>query len=399
MFLFQVTEMTIYMVLGAIVAICIILIISSLVKIEKNKKQEKDQEKPVVDNQIKKEEIIKPIVVKEGNVVKAEVKLADKETSNEKTIVEKEDTKNKSDEVKIEKLPEEEIKKNDILNPTFISIEKEKANEEIAESPSIIVTEDIKVKQETSERRYVGKYEIFKEGEYFKYRLKASNGEVLCVSEIYSSEKGCFEAIENVKKNLSVGTITIGSDKNGLYTFTLKAKNGRPLIVSANYSTKERVESAMNSFKRFANTSIVNVIDEVKESAFLNEMEKIEPQSVDNEYNGKFVVIEKDSKYSYVLKASNGVILCRSDEYITKLSCLNAIQVLKNAIEKGTFYLAQDKRNQFQFKLYSDKNRLIIVGESYTRKSSALSAINSVKKFYLNAKIVEEVQSEAVVER
>jgi len=47
-----------------------------------------------------------------------------------------------------------------------------------------------------------GKFEIYidKTGEY-RFKLKAPNGEVIAVSEGYSSKKSCMNGIESVRKN------------------------------------------------------------------------------------------------------------------------------------------------------------------------------------------------------
>ena len=46
------------------------------------------------------------------------------------------------------------------------------------------------------------KFEVYtdKAGEY-RFRLKATNGQVIAVSEGYSSEAGCLNGVESVKKN------------------------------------------------------------------------------------------------------------------------------------------------------------------------------------------------------
>jgi len=47
-----------------------------------------------------------------------------------------------------------------------------------------------------------GKFEVYtdKAGDY-RFKLKAQNGEVIAVSEGYSSKKSCMNGIESVKKN------------------------------------------------------------------------------------------------------------------------------------------------------------------------------------------------------
>ncbi|HOP66341.1 MAG TPA: YegP family protein [Methanoregulaceae archaeon] len=47
-----------------------------------------------------------------------------------------------------------------------------------------------------------GKFEVYtdKAGKY-RFRLKASNGQVIAVGEAYNSKSACMNGIESVKKN------------------------------------------------------------------------------------------------------------------------------------------------------------------------------------------------------
>jgi hypothetical protein len=53
-----------------------------------------------------------------------------------------------------------------------------------------------------------GKFEVYtdKAGK-FRFRLKASNGEIIAVGESYSSRAACMNGIESVKKNAATATI------------------------------------------------------------------------------------------------------------------------------------------------------------------------------------------------
>ena len=52
------------------------------------------------------------------------------------------------------------------------------------------------------EKKKNPKYEVYtdKKGE-FRFRLKASNGEIIATSEGYKAKAGCMNGIESVKKN------------------------------------------------------------------------------------------------------------------------------------------------------------------------------------------------------
>jgi len=47
-----------------------------------------------------------------------------------------------------------------------------------------------------------GKFEVYhdKAGEY-RFRLKASNGQIIAVSQAYKSRESCLKGIESVKNN------------------------------------------------------------------------------------------------------------------------------------------------------------------------------------------------------
>jgi uncharacterized protein len=59
-----------------------------------------------------------------------------------------------------------------------------------------------------------GKFEMFKDktGGY-RFRLKASNGEVIAVSQRYRTKKSCLNGIQSVKKNTLKTQITLFNNK------------------------------------------------------------------------------------------------------------------------------------------------------------------------------------------
>ena len=51
-----------------------------------------------------------------------------------------------------------------------------------------------------------------KAGKY-RFRLKAANGEIIAVSESYSSKEACASGIESVKKNAAMAKIVEAKEK------------------------------------------------------------------------------------------------------------------------------------------------------------------------------------------
>ena len=96
-----------------------------------------------------------------------------------------------------------------------------------------------------------GKFMIEKfDGEY-SWDLKASNGQILCQAEGYTSKAGCLYSIETFKKNVETGIFKCIKDKNGRYCYKLYTPNGRICAVGESYNTKAGAESAANSVVSF----------------------------------------------------------------------------------------------------------------------------------------------------
>ena len=234
-------------------------------------------------------------------------------------------------------------------------------------------------------RQYNGKYEVYQAGDGFKYNLKASNGEILVSSEVYTSRDGVIKAIEAIKRNVESGEIRVFADKHGNYKFKLTAGNHRVIAISAHYSTEKSAERASESFKKFALTA--DVVDvEVKDT---DEATDITVARGEDKDGGKFEWERFNDEFSWDLKASNGQILCQAEGYTSKSGLLNSIEVFKKNVNEGSFKVVKDKNDQFMFKLYTASGRVCAVGESYSSKSSAESAANSVCSFINKAELVE----------
>ena len=99
-----------------------------------------------------------------------------------------------------------------------------------------------------------GKFEIFKDkkGE-FRFRLKASNGQIILASEGYKQHTGCDNGIESVKKNAADDNqFERKTASNGKFCFSLKAKNNEVIGTSEMYDTEENRESGIESVKKHA---------------------------------------------------------------------------------------------------------------------------------------------------
>ena len=109
-----------------------------------------------------------------------------------------------------------------------------------------------------------GKFECYKDkaGEH-RFRLKAGNGETILSSEGYSSKKNCDNGIESVRKNAAIPerfekTQTAG----GKFRFSLKASNGQVIGVSQNYDSESGRDNGVKSVAKNAPDAKVVELDD-----------------------------------------------------------------------------------------------------------------------------------------
>ncbi len=94
-----------------------------------------------------------------------------------------------------------------------------------------------------------GKFEIYRDrrGE-FRFRLKASNGEIILASEGYKAKSGCKNGIASVKKNSKAKKNFVRKEsKNGKFMFNLRAGNNQVIGTSEMYNTNASCENGIKS--------------------------------------------------------------------------------------------------------------------------------------------------------
>ena len=100
------------------------------------------------------------------------------------------------------------------------------------------------------------KFQLYKSGSEYRYRLKARNGEIILHGEGYTSKQGCLNGINSVKENAPYDSrYDRRTATNGQYYFNLKAANGEIIGVSETYTTSIARESGIDSVKKNAPTA------------------------------------------------------------------------------------------------------------------------------------------------
>ena len=114
----------------------------------------------------------------------------------------------------------------------------------------------------------MGKFVVKNTATGVKFDLKASNGQVIATSEVYTTEAACKNGIESVKTNSAVAEVEnqteegyatvknpkfeVYTDKAGEFRFRLTAKNGQTIAVSEGYTTLASCLNGVESVKKNA---------------------------------------------------------------------------------------------------------------------------------------------------
>ena len=277
-----------------------------------------------------------------------------------------------------------------------------------------------------------------KDGSYM-FNLRASNGETIATSDMYSSLEKCKKGITSVQMNAPIANIedhTVSGaidevvnpkyemyyDKSGDYRFRLKAKNGSIIVKSQGYSSKSNCVAGIESVRKNAMSDIILDEDALAAEKAAREAEKAaakkaaevqeEPVAPTEEAPqgllGKFIIRQaKDGSYMFNLKASNGEIIATSDMYSSLEKCKKGIVSIQNNapianIEDSTvegevevkinpkFEMYRDKGGEFRFRLKAKNGSIIAKSQGYSSKTNCKNGIESVKKNAATEEIISE---------
>lgn len=105
-----------------------------------------------------------------------------------------------------------------------------------------------------------------------KFNLRAGNGEIIAVSEVYTTRASCLKGMESVRvcapgaavedQTLLTGRekcpkFELYADKRGQFRFRLRAANGKIIAISEGYTTKAGCLAGIDSVRKNAPTAQV----------------------------------------------------------------------------------------------------------------------------------------------
>lgn len=114
----------------------------------------------------------------------------------------------------------------------------------------------------------MGKFTIKSTNTGYVFNLKAGNGEVIAVSQVYKTLDGAKNGCASVAANAPIAAIEdqtvegyateknpkfeIYTDKAGEFRFRLKAKNGENIAAGEGYTTKSGCKNGIESIRKNA---------------------------------------------------------------------------------------------------------------------------------------------------
>ncbi len=278
---------------------------------------------------------------------------------------------------------------------------KEEINEQPKEETPIIKKETAKKssekkvepkKEEKPAKKMLGKWVVEQksENEYVSCLL-ASNGEIMLRSEVYASEDGARLGVQTIIKGVETGKFVIYQDKKKNSYYKLKSAGNRLLCAGEIYKSEEQCLKAVESVKRIAKDSPVakGVIQGSHYAEYTPA--KLDEEMAKKGLKGKWKIeTTANGNYSAKLYASNGQLMLATEEVAMKKNAQKCVEsVIKNATA-GNFIIDRDKFGRFYYKLRTAQKSVICIGEAYESLDSCVKAIESVRRFAINAVIVEE---------
>ena len=96
-------------------------------------------------------------------------------------------------------------------------------------------------------------FELKKSGDKYHFVLKASNGQVILSSQMYASKASATNGIESVQKNCqNEDSFEMKTAKNGKFHWNIKATNGQIIGSSQMYSSESGAKNGIDSVRKNA---------------------------------------------------------------------------------------------------------------------------------------------------
>jgi hypothetical protein len=154
----------------------------------------------------------------------------------------------------------------------------------VAVAPEPLPPTEVIAEEMPEAAKVTGVFEVFLDSVYrFRFHLKATNGQIIAVSQSYGTKESALKGIASIQKNAPIAKIAdyttkeiipdtahrgivqdpdfeIQCDSAGKFRFHLKAANGEIIAASQSYLSRESTEKGIASIKR--NAPMAKIIDQ-----------------------------------------------------------------------------------------------------------------------------------------
>ncbi|MCK7486514.1 MAG: DUF1508 domain-containing protein [Bacillus subtilis] len=155
------------------------------------------------------------------------------------------------------------------------------------------------------------------------------------------------------------------------------------------YETDVRAQSAIESVKKFVGNDKIIQLDEIPVTEVREELVKLGPVVLND--SGKIeIALGANKEWTFTLKASNGEVLFESNGYASKPGAARRARI------------RQEGRRSRQLPRFAGQAETLPIpalrfqrhdgphGETYPNRENCESAVDSVRRFLPNAKIVDK---------
>ena len=110
---------------------------------------------------------------------------------------------------------------------------------------------------------------------------------------------------------------------------------------------------------------------------------------------GKFVISKgNDDKYYFNLKAGNGEVVLTSQGYSSKADCMNGIESVKsNSADEARFVCKKSNDDKDYFVLTATNGQTIGKSQMYKSESGCSNGVQSVAKSAADSSVVDESEA------
>ena len=205
-----------------------------------------------------------------------------------------------------------------------------------------------------------GRYEVFAgQGGRFYFHLLAKNGQKVLQSQSYASERGAYDGIASVRTNATANArFELRESSDAQWYFVVTAANNEIVANSELYVARANAERAITAVQATVKSATAG-------AAYVS--------------GPRFQVFKGlDAQYYFHARAQNGEIVVQSQGYTRRANAVSgAASVATNAANPGRYQIRDAQDEHAYFVLTATNGQIIARSEIYATRGNAERARDS----------------------